>query len=424
MKRLMVILLLLVLLLPAAVGAQVDTLGLSPDDALLLATANRAPLESFAFDFSFQLAANLDTFTLGADVAGIGMVDRAAHALALVQEGDIKLGTMRNIPLDGELRLVDDTLYLSRGGWQGLAGVSSALASAISSFTGLEVDAAALAVWDITGVDGLSDMLNLIAADPAAFISAQRLEDVDGAAQFQLTADLHALFDTDSFAEAISTLGQAQGSDLILSTPEEVAAMVRENNAAVTPATLTVTQVIGLDDALIHGVTIHLYMEVAPEAAGFSSVPFTVEMMLDLALSQQNQPQTIAAPEGAALVPQLTLETAALPTPEDGDLRTLTFATLDADAVYSESIDLQVGDVVTITARRLSLDVDTVLTLLSPAGEVAAENDDHEAPAYFTSAYDSQIVAYEVTESGTYTVEVSDLSGLAGSFMLTLHIEH
>jgi hypothetical protein len=83
---------------------------------------------------------------------------------------------------------------------------------------------------------------------------------------------------------------------------------------------------------------------------------------------------------------------------------------------------LQAGDVVTITARRLSLDVDTVLRLVSPGGE-AIENDDHETSAYFASAYDSQILDYSVSESGSYTIEVSELSGLAGSFMLTVNVE-
>jgi hypothetical protein len=76
--------------------------------------------------------------------------------------------------------------------------------------------------------------------------------------------------------------------------------------------------------------------------------------------------------------------------------------TLD-DVIQSESyeLELQTGEVVTITTEAISGDLDTVLILYNPGGEEAASNDDRG-----DGTYNSQIV-YTVTQGGVYTIEVT-----------------
>lgn len=64
-------------------------------------------------------------------------------------------------------------------------------------------------------------------------------------------------------------------------------------------------------------------------------------------------------------------------------------------------LDLQVGDIVTISAEATSGNLDTTLALTEPGGRVVASNDDRDS-----STYDSQFT-YVVEQSGTYTVTVS-----------------
>ncbi|MFN8563738.1 MAG: hypothetical protein U0703_19450 [Anaerolineae bacterium] len=78
--------------------------------------------------------------------------------------------------------------------------------------------------------------------------------------------------------------------------------MLRANNQAVNPATLSVDAYVGLDDHLLHRVAVHLDMQIDPSAAGYADAPFTVTAAFDATLRDQNQPQTVAAPDDAAVV--------------------------------------------------------------------------------------------------------------------------
>lgn len=425
MKRMALALLCLILLAAWLVVAQDATLGLGVDDALLLAAANRAPLDSFAFDYEVQYEVNLDSFRAAAQVTGSGAVDRNAPALSASLAGALTLGTAQSIPLSSEARWVDGTLYLNSGeGWQALEDAPTAIADRVGEFTGLSVDTETLSGWNLMGVDGLDDFLTTItSADPSTFVTAERLDDEGQTAHFQIAADLHALFDSDAFVDAIIALGNAQGSDLIISSRDDVAEMLHTNNQAVDPAMLTIDEYVGLDDGLIHRIAVNLKMEIAPEKAGYVDAPFVANLSLDMTLRDHNQPQAIAAPDGATIVPELAMTAPAPEMPGDGVTQYTWVGAVDANTAYTQALDLQAGDVVTITARRLSLEFDTIVSLVSPGGDLLTENDDHETAAFFASAYDSQIFEFAVLESGTYTVELAELDGAAGSFVLTVSIE-
>jgi hypothetical protein len=78
---------------------------------------------------------------------------------------------------------------------------------------------------------------------------------------------------------------------------------------------------------------------------------------------------------------------------------------------------------VSITVRGLGLDFDPNVVLLSPDGETLAENDDYETTAFGLSGFDSQIADFPIPENGAYTVEINELDGQAGSFVLTITIQ-
>lgn len=84
-------------------------------------------------------------------------------------------------------------------------------------------------------------------------------------------------------------------------------------------------------------------------------------------------------------------------------------------------LDLQAGQTVTLIARDTSGTLDPILALLDEDRALLARNDDHNSPDLTLNVLDAQITGYEVEETGTYTVRVSDFGGAAGT--LELHIE-
>lgn len=79
-------------------------------------------------------------------------------------------------------------------------------------------------------------------------------------------------------------------------------------------------------------------------------------------------------------------------------------------------LELVAGDGVVIQTQSLSGELDTVLTLYDPQGEVYYENDDINTDSY---NYNSAI-SFTVDDSGTYTVGVAGYDDSVGEFLLTV----
>lgn len=88
--------------------------------------------------------------------------------------------------------------------------------------------------------------------------------------------------------------------------------------------------------------------------------------------------------------------------------------------VYTMTVDLNAGDFVTVTIRTVSGDLDPVVSLLGPSGSLVAENDDHTDFDSTLGRYDSRIQRMLISETGTYTIEVTGYSG-SGTFTVTLN---
>lgn len=79
-------------------------------------------------------------------------------------------------------------------------------------------------------------------------------------------------------------------------------------------------------------------------------------------------------------------------------------------------LDLTAGDSLIIQTQSLSGELDTVLTLLDPQGDIYYENDDINTDSY---NYNSAI-SFNVPDSGLYTVNVAGYGDSTGEFLLTV----
>lgn len=117
---------------------------------------------------------------------------------------------------------------------------------------------------------------------------------------------------------------------------------------------------------------------------------------------------------------RMTLERVATDAPTGLPTEQVEIGTLQAGDTYSVDFEAQAGDWVTITARALTQDFDPYVALLNADGTVLLDNDDQGSGSGFVAFYDAQITNYHITESGTYTVEVTGVSDVSGSFGLTI----
>jgi len=425
--RWMMLFVMLLVGLPAA--AQDGTLGLSDADYALLMTANRAVVNRVSFDFNAQLAVQgLDTFAINADINGTGALDTASPALILSLNGDLNLGA-RYIPVRSELRWLDDTLYLNPGdGWQAIEGASRFAADAIAQYTGLHGEAAAIGLWEFDRIEGMNEIIAaLMTIDPASFVMAQRLDDetLNGVqvAHFQMTADLHALMQTEGFVNLVGALALVQGTNLVIYNHDELGEIVRANSALFDEAMLIFDQYIGVDDSAIYRIVLTLNMPLDPSRTGYPDAPFMVTAQVDMMQSNHNQPQEIAAPDGATIGDSFTFSPpAALETPDDDITQSVFFETIGDGESFLQSFQAEAGDIITVTVRGLGLEFDPYVAILSESGDILSENDDHESTAFGVNDLDSQIVDFSIPETGTYSVEVAEINAAVGSFVLTIRV--
>lgn len=117
----------------------------------------------------------------------------------------------------------------------------------------------------------------------------------------------------------------------------------------------------------------------------------------------------------------LTIERVATNAPTGLPTEQVELGSVTPGETYSLDFDAQAGDWVTISVRGLTRSFDSYVALVNDAGTVLLDNDDHGSAFLGELGFlDSQITNYHITNSGTYTIEVTDVGGTGGSFGLTI----
>jgi hypothetical protein len=94
------------------------------------------------------------------------------------------------------------------------------------------------------------------------------------------------------------------------------------------------------------------------------------------------------------------------------------FFRLPRYAVFTHTITLDEGDVVTISAQDVSGTLDPFLWISAPDGTLLAQNDDHASADFTLGTLDSRITDLIIPQTGVYTIHVRDFLGRVGDVRL------
>lgn len=93
---------------------------------------------------------------------------------------------------------------------------------------------------------------------------------------------------------------------------------------------------------------------------------------------------------------------------------------LPANTIFEYPVQLQAGDVVTISAQDVSFSLDPFLWIENSDGDIFAQNDDQASADFTLGVLDSQIYQLTIPLTGEYTIYVRDFLGRAGRIRLTV----
>ncbi len=356
-SRLAVFMLVFVLMLGAVVTVSAQgmdpCLGLSASDCQILADAEAkaAELTNFTQSFKFSLdigglgmlAPGMSTINISASAvdspfvldAAKAMDDpTAALAMAMNLKGSIS-GTGEGDSAGSiSFVIVDGVFYAQNpetGQWAG-AKLTDVIEAAGSQ--GLPFDPEALLEGDTSGMDAMGDptaaleALGLGDLDPMAllntpgFLGQQRVADAsaNGQAQyaFESTIDFGALFKSPDFRNLLNGLLQSAAEQ----DPESAqVAMLLPMFLQGSEASVKLTRWIGQSDMFLHRLVLEVNASIDLNALaggagsgsqGAQMEPITLNMVLDVQLSQHNATAAPTAPAGAEIVPLEELMSAAM----------------------------------------------------------------------------------------------------------------
>ena len=138
--------------------------------------------------------------------------------------------------------------------------------------------------------------------------------------------------------------------------------------------------------------------------SGFANTSGAFELTIERAVDGG---ESIVTPVGPVSTPSMDGQEATI----SGQVR--------AGETFTHEVAMTAGDVYTITVRGQG-DFDSRLIVSDPEGFVAAENDDHASDDRSLDTFDSQVENLIIQDTGTYTLEVADYGGDAGSFDLVI----
>lgn len=444
MLRRMLLLVPLVLLTTVSFAfAQGSTFGLSSQDFDFFnqaLTANTT-LTSFQFEYTLDFAVTgVDTGDISVNLQGTGAYDAngASPALQLALLGTANAPNAT--PVDAEIRLIDDILYVTaldpstgeRSPWEGMS--LGDLAGDVAGETPL----AGLGPQGDVSLDTTElspELASALAAfDPSDFISISRLADEavngDSAAHYSISVSLSDLGSSAAFTQVLSAaMSAADPASVDAASMQSIGPMMAMLFA---DSSVQADLYYGTADQLLRRVALVLDVPLNGAALGMpQSVSFSLN--LDITLTDHNQPQTIVVPEGAEIVsgtseivnsePVMMLPTAT-PAESSSDVpgaasgqtivaNTPVTVTLSGSTPVDLSYAGSSGEEISVSARSLEASgaLDTTLEVLGANGVRLAFNDDHGGAGTGLATFDSFISALRLRSNETITIRVSSFGG-------------
>lgn len=309
MKRLFragLLLAVLALILAVVPGAfaQEETFGLSADDFALWGEANEnsAGFDTLSMSYTSTLnVAGLAPTAVTWDISGVAQFGENG-ALSMTAVGTLNDGT-QDVPVDFEVRLVDDMVFFNLGdgnGWAGgpAADVMGGLGGAFAEGAGLPVDPADLAAGDLSGLmDDEATMGALMALgsiDPANFISLVR-GDADGMATVTIDISISELLQDPAVAGLLggAMMGGASSDAAPTPSPDELQMMGAMLGGMFSEAVLTYTQTIDTEAKLVRMGDFNFSLPLAALGMGEDAA---VGLTLGFSFDAFNEAVTVEAP--------------------------------------------------------------------------------------------------------------------------------
>ncbi|MBE2269591.1 MAG: hypothetical protein IAE80_15250 [Anaerolinea sp.] len=298
---LFVILAFVLALVPAAF-AQDGTFGLSDEDFALLtdANANSSAAETLAYNFNLALnVTGIEDAEVSADISGTGVLGLSGSPVFSMVTTGSATSNGDTTPTELEVRLVGDMIYWNVGeGWQGSA-VEDAMSGAMGSAGNLPINPADLMSGDMGDMGDMGGMMgDLATLDLSSYVGLERLDDMDGAAHFNLSVDVAGLLASEELSGIFGmALGGAMGGGSDMS-PEQAAQMGQMFGMMFGDATFEVDQYVNLETELVQRTVLSINL---PLESLMGTPGAAVDLMFDISLSSYNEPISVEVPENVEM---------------------------------------------------------------------------------------------------------------------------
>lgn len=300
------LLLALILTIVPATLAQDSTFGLSPEDfqALMDASAATASATSGQFTFTLDLSADAEGDAMDLNLTGNGLfgTDDAGSPIFQLQLGGSATAEGETTPLNLEIRLVGESLYLQAPDFMGPQWLSLSSAEMDMMMESLPVNPDELASGDLSGLEGMEgmegmgEMMTALASlQPEQYILMSRDGD-----RFNTSIDLVGLLSSEAFQDLLVTAAQQEGT--MEMSEEEFRAQLTQLPAALAGSSLNFDQYV--TDGMVNRMVLDANLSLDPTAVGETGEPVTIDLSFDLNLSGFNQSYSVEAPADAVPLSQ------------------------------------------------------------------------------------------------------------------------
>jgi len=311
------ILLVVVLMVASACSAAFETAGLSADDAALLSNAiNVDPTTlNTDFDYSFNLTIDAAGETGTVTTEGRGISDPANGNSLLTMAGEVSgfpdLGG-ETLPYDLEIRTINtNDLYIR--------GVASLIDPSMDPNQWVYLPADTTTQMALsqapgasdTGViqDGEVDVAGVYSAvnenffgSAANYITAERVEDMDGLAHFTLDLQIGEWLASEELTTGLQTLIPTLAGDAV--PAEEIEASMEQMNMAMGMASMIASggtyqldYFVDPDSGTLTRAMITFVLDIDPEMLGGEGEPGTIDLTLDVNFKEFGPDSVVVAPE-------------------------------------------------------------------------------------------------------------------------------